>query len=255
MLDLVNNSFSFDSIVKVDDNGKKYIEVPVEVKDEDSKQKVTVFRKLRNEVAVETVSKLYTFLNLSKATIKGSVLGMATLTKENAESVGLKSVKALIKAIFKEYSDNTIDKYIRIGRIFGNDDKSNWREEIEPTTSVSNLDVVLTLFDGKDKECETLAEYKALFDDFYTKYIDTEKIHLWKSQKALKEEVSNILHPAIDGTFKDVTETSAETSAENKKESPKESATALIQALTVIFKSNKNAKKALAILVEECNKL
>ena len=85
MLDLVNNSFSFDSIVKVDDNGKKYIEVPVEVKDEDSKQKVTVFRKLRNEVAVETVSKLYTFLNLSKATIKGSVLGMATLTKENAE--------------------------------------------------------------------------------------------------------------------------------------------------------------------------
>lgn len=246
-----------------------FVEVPVETKDERTGEKVIVMRKVRNELAVNALVSIEQLLFIAGKSTKGLVLGMAKLTKAHAESIGLKSVKALLRNKFgKELDVNTIEKYRRIGLLFAADrrDPNNyeWREGIDPDVTVSNLDVVMTLFDLKGKKINlemcSDSELDALYDNFYGQYIVLDKIHLLATQKTLKEEVKEILNPSIDGYAieKDVDETSegegecegecegeGEGEGECKTDNAQESALNAIMILQTLFKDNKEAQKAL----------
>ena len=252
-------------LVKVETTGnitRNYIEIPVEIKD-DNGDKVTVYRKLRNELAVTSMATLEIIGELRKKSLKMLVLAMAKITDEHAQSTdkSLKTARALIKAKYPEYSDNTINKYRRIGLLFSNDTESatdySYTSFIDEDVSISNLDVILTLFDGLDVEKATKAERNKAVADFYDKYIITDKIHLHASQKDLKKEVHDILNPAIEVEAKDVTETATgtETATETATDSTAETAQKAITALALIFKGNTTAESAISVLMAELNKL
>ena len=189
----------------------------------------------------------------------------------------LKTARALIRAKYPEYSDNTINKYRRIGLLFSNDTESatdfSFCEFIDEDVSISNLDVILTLFDGLDVEKATKAERLKAVSDFYGNYIATDMIHLHNSQKELKKEVHEILNPAIEVEAKEVDEKSTDveqekstdveqeksTDVEHEKstdvDSTAETAQKAITALSLIFKGNSEAEKAISILMVEINKL
>ena len=251
-----------------------YVEIPVEMKDDKTGEKKLVNRKIYNEVAVSALVSIEQLLFISGKSTKGLVLGMAKLTKAHAESVGLKSVKALLHNKFGKLLDvNTIEKYRRIGLIFSADRKDpnnyEWREEIDTEVTVSNLDAVMTLFGLKEKKInlETCsdAELDELFEDFYGQYIVLDKIHLLKSQKDLKAEVHEILHPSIDvecveldSEYTENGEQDAENGEQDAENGEHEETTAetALQALTtlqLIFKGNKDAEKALKKLSELVN--
>ncbi|MBO7716645.1 MAG: hypothetical protein J6S85_23970 [Methanobrevibacter sp.] len=269
------------SLVKSETTGnitRNYIEIPVEIKDENG-EKVTVFRKLRNELAVASMATIDILTELRKKSLKMLVLGMAKITDEHAQSVDktLKTARALIRAKYPEYSDNTINKYRRIGLLFSNDTESatdfSFCEFIDEDVSISNLDVILTLFDGLDVEKATKAERLKAVSDFYGNYIATDMIHLHNSQKELKKEVHEILNPAIEVEAKEVDEKSTDveqekstdveqeksTDVEHEKstdvDSTAETAQKAITALSLIFKGNSEAEKAISILMVEINKL
>ena len=101
-----------------------YVEIPVEMKDEKTGEKKLVNRKIYNDLAVNALVSIEQLLFISGKSTKGLVLGMAKLTKAHAESVGLKSVKALLHNKFGKLLDvNTIEKYRRIGLLFAADRK------------------------------------------------------------------------------------------------------------------------------------
>lgn len=247
-----------------------YVEIPIEEKDETSGQTVVKMRKLRNEIAVSAVVSIEQFLYINSKSTKGVMLAISKLTKAHAESVGLKSVKQLLKKKFGlQLSDNTIDKYRRIGIIFSADRKDpnnyEYRPEIDPDTSVSNLDVVMTLFNLKEREIDlekcSDSEIDDLFNDFYGKYIVLDKIHLLAPQSVLKAEVKEIVNPSITAEYKVLDESEGpetkepeteepDTEEPETEESPIESATHAIQILTTILKGNKDAEKALKKLAD-----
>ena len=237
----------------------EYVEIPVEVKDEKTGEKVVKQRKLYNKLAVNALVNIDKLLFISSKSTKGLVLGMAKLTKAHAEAVGLKSVKALLHNKFgKELDVNTIEKYRRIGLLFAADrnDPNNyeWREGIDSEVSVSNLDVVMTLFNLKENKINlencTDDEIDEMFADFYGKYIVLDRIHLLASQKSLKEEVKEILNPSIEAEaiIKDADENGADENGVD--ESATESALKAITTLRLLFKGNKDAEKALKKLAD-----
>ena len=251
-----------------------YVEIPVEMKDEKTGEKKLVNRKIYNELAVNALVSIEQLLFISGKSTKGLVLGMAKLTKAHAESVGLKSVKALLHNKFGKMLDvNTIEKYRRIGLLFSADRKDannyEWRDGIDPDVSVSNLDAVMTLFGLKEKKINleicSDAELDELFEEFYGQYIVLDKIHLLKSQKDLKAEVHDILHPVIDVECVELDEQDAENGeqdaengeqdAENgeHEETTAETALQALTTLQLIFKGNKDAEKALKKLSELVN--
>ena len=254
---------------------RNYIEVPVEIKNEKG-DKVTVYRKCRNPLAVASLSTIGMLGEFRKKSLKMLVLGMAKITDEHAQSTDkhLKTAKALIKAMYPEYSDNTIGKYRRIGLLFSEDvtDAANYRyiSFIDEDTTISNLDVVLTLFDKFDVEKATQAERQKAVSDFYAEYIVTNRLHLHKSQADLKKEVHDILN-SVDGESKDLDDKNEQGTPEQgtpeqgtpeqgtpeqaKTDSTAETAQHSIATLTLIFKGNKTAEDALAILMEELSKL
>ena len=287
MLDNYNNVADvpiFD-LVKSETVGnitRDYIEVPITTKD-DNGEKVVVYRKCSNALAVSALSTIGMLGELRKKSLKMLVLGMAKITDEQAQAVdkSLKTARALIKAMYPEYSDNTINKYRRIGLLFGNDCANakdyEYNSFIEADVSISNLDVVLTLFDKFDVEKASTKEREVAVSDFYAKYIMTDMIHLHASQSVLKKEVHDILNPPIDGTAIEIDEqastgeqatqatqeqastgeqaTQASTGEQASADSTAETAQHSIATLSVIFKGNKAAEDAIAILMQELSKL
>lgn len=257
----------------------EFYSVDVEVKDENG-NKTIVAKKLRNPVAVASMVSIEQMLYIRSRSQKALVLAMSKLNIEHAKSIGLKSVKALLRSRFgKELSDNTIDKYRRIGIIFANNREDvndfSYREEIESDVSVSNLDVVMTLFNLKERDINleelTQSEVDKLFNEFYEKYIVTDMIHLSKSQAELKKEVHDILNPAIDVEAREIdegeeestkSETSEETTTSEEEVTPEmEKAetiaeyTRSLQSMLVFFKGNGKAEKAIATIVSELAKM
>lgn len=278
VIDDITRSANTD-LVKVETVGsitRSYIDVPVKQKDEEGKE-VVVYHKLRNAVAVATLNNIGMLSEVRKKSLKYIVLGMAKITDEHASSVGLKSAKALIKAIYPDYSDNTINKYRRIGLLFSRSTEDvndfSYMSFIDEDVSISNLDVILTLFEGLKVEEMSLAERESAVSDFYTKYIITDMIHLHGSQTELKKEVKEILNPSITVEAKEVeedtetatgtatetateaTEGATETATETATDSTAETASRAITSLTLIFKGNKVAEEALSTLMEELSKM
>ena len=265
VLDNLNNATNFTTpecaIVKSETTGKitrNFIEIPVTIKDDNGDKKV-VMRKCRDELTVSSLSTIGMLGELRKKSLKMLVLAMAKITDDEAQKVdkSLKTAKALIRALYPEYSDNTVNKYRRIGLLFSNNVENAtdfmYNELIDQDVSISNLDVVITLFDKFDVEKATKAERAKALTDFYEKYIATDIIHLHASQSDLKKEVHEILNPSIEGTAKEIDETAQTETAQT--ESTAETAQHSIATLTLIFKGNKTAEDALAILMEELSKL
>ena len=280
------SSISTFSVVKTENVGtmvKNYIEVPIKEKDENGEE-ITVYRKCRDVVAVTSLQTIGMLSDVRKKSLKYIVLGMAKITDAHAQAVDkkLKTAKALISHVYPDYSDNTINKYRRIGLLFGNNAEDisdfSYKSYIDEDVSISNLDVILTLFNNLDVEKTTPAEREKAVSDFYAKYIVTDMIHLHASQSVLKKEVHDILNPAIEGTAKELdstaetaqtdstaetaqTDSTAETAqtdstAETAQiDSTAETAQHSIATLTLIFKGNKTAEDALAVLMEELSKL
>ena len=260
---------------------RDYLEVPITTKDENG-EKITVYRKCSNALAVSALSTIGMLGELRKKSLKMLVLGMAKITDEQAQAVdkSLKTARALIKAMYPEYSDNTINKYRRIGLLFGNDSNNatdyEYNSFIEADVSISNLDVILTLFDKFDVEKASAKEREVAVSDFYAKYIMTDMIHLHASQSVLKKEVHDILNPPIEGTAKEIDESDEQAQTEQAQteqaqteqaqteqaqteqastDSTAETAQHSIATLSLIFKGNKTAEDAIAILMQELSKL
>ena len=239
---------------------REYIEIPVEVKDENG-NKVVVMRKCRNQLAVSSLSTIDILSQVRTKSLKMLVLAMGKITDEHAQAVdkSLKTAKALIRRKFPEYSENTISKYRRIALLFSNDITSatdfSYISFIEEDTPISNLDCILTLIDLEDVEKASIEERQKAVAMFYDKYIVTDLIHLSASQTTLKKEVHDILNPAIEVTVKVVDdETKAEETKAEETE-PLEEAQLSIEKLKLIFNGNNKAQKALATLMEELSKL
>ena len=252
------------------------LQIWVEKKGENG-EKTSVARTLRNEVAVNQILNIAVFDAIENGCVKNKCIGMSRVEKKDAESVGLKSAKQLINKIFPKYSENTINKYRRIGKIFGKPfDKENpnsyeWREGIDFEVSVTNLDAVLTLVEG----CENVddmseKELAKAYEVFYKKYIVTDRIHLLATLKTVRSEVDEIKHPSIiDGVSTEVENTDDTTNVENTDdttnventddttnvESPIESALNCVATLSIIFKKDSKVKKALEVITEAIGKL
>ena len=248
---------------------RDYVLIPVQTKDENG-NKITVMRKCRNELAVNSLATIDVLTQVRGKSLKMIVLGMAKITDEHAKSVdkSLKSAKALIHAKFPEYSENTIQKYRNIGLLFSNNvnDSADFSYIgfIDEDISISNLDVVLTLIKLESIEKASVEERQKAVADFYDKYIATDRIHLSKSQNDLKDEVRKILNPDITVEGKVIDEKTedgqtedgqTEETEETEEEVQKEQAQYSIEHLKVIFTGNKKAEKAIAILMEELSKL
>ena len=224
MNDFLNEVNNITALTETTKSGitKSFIEIPVEVKDDDGKKHI-VTRKVYNELAVNTLVTIEQLTYVRKASLKALVLSFGKITDKVAESVGLKSAKALIKAKFPEYSDNTISKYRRIALLFSNNTEDatdfTFCEYIPQDTPISNLDVILTLFKDIDVEKASYEEREKALCDFYDKYIITDTLHLCTSQQSLKKEVREIVNPTIitvDG--KEIDNTEAENNTENNTE-------------------------------------
>ena len=202
MNEFLNEANNITALTETTKSGitKNFVEVNVETKDENGNKHI-VTRKIYNELAVNTLVTIEQLSFIRNKSLKALVLSFGKITDKVAESVGLKSAKALIKTKFPEYSDNTISKYRRIALLFSNslEDASDFTycEFIPQDTPISNLDVVLTLFKDIDVEKSTKEEREKALSDFYDKYIITDTIHLSASQQALKKEVREIVNPTI----------------------------------------------------------
>ena len=163
-----------------------------------------------------------TFATLSTMSIKGLCVAMARLTTKIAEKAGFKSVVDMVAEKHNNLSKNTLSKYRRIGLIFGDTqaDGYMWRTFIPQGVSVSNLDVVLTLFDKLDMEKLTPEQLEEKAQEFYDDYICTDRISLTATQKVLKEQVRLIKNPPIEG--KVITETEGNDTDEQAQEQAQE---------------------------------
>ena len=155
---------------------------------------------IRNQMEVQRLLDFDFFADCDTMSTQGMCITSARISKKTAEKAGYKSVVDMLHAIHPTLSKNTLGKYYRIGKIFGDVDGDGykWRVGVPTGTSVSNLDVVLTLFDKVDVDKLTDKELSDKFDDFWQEYIVGDKIHLQATQKVLKEEVRNIKNPPID---------------------------------------------------------
>lgn len=187
-------------------------------KTKDGVQNTTV--EIRDTKAIATMLDVDMFASLGTIQQKGLSVSLGRLSKKTAEKAGFKTVVDMIAERHSNLSKNTLQKYRRIGLLFG--DKSAdgylWRSFIPQSVSVSNLDVVLTLFDKLDLEALTEEQLEEKAYDFYEKYIVEDKISLLATQKVLKEQVRNIKNPPIEGKAKVVSDTEQEQEQEQAQE-------------------------------------
>lgn len=217
---------------------------------------------IRDKYAIATMLDIDTFTALSTMSLKGLCIAMARLTKQTAEKAGFKSVVDMVSEKHTNLSKNTLQKYRRIGLLFGDisEDGYMWRSFIPQSVSVSNLDVVLTLFDKVDVEALTQEKLEERCQKFYEEYIVTDKISLTATQKKLKEQVHLIKNPPID--VKTVTvndneqaqEQSTQDNDEPKQDTPETQAQEQTEtvrlAISTIAEYYKNNPKVSPIIME-----
>lgn len=126
------------------------------------------------------------------------------ITPEDVAKIGYTSVVAFISDCFGTQLDtNTIQRYIRIARIFADytADGYQWKAPISKAVSVTNLGQIISLvFEGitdKDKKDVyklTESERNSLFDKFVEKYKPDEDggLPLQGTNKALRKYLSDL---------------------------------------------------------------
>ena len=184
------------------------ITIKYEVKKDGETKLVT--RTIDNPKLVTTLTNIDKLSVMNNVSLSLIVLSMGMVDNELAKKYGFKSATDLLKKKYaKTWSDNTILKYYNIARVFGDfsGDSPKFRSELDDDISISNLDVVLTLCKDYDK-AKTLDEFTEVFNIFWNTYVSTGLIHLYNTQKKLKEEVEKAKKGVIDGVAKDVTKKS-----------------------------------------------
>ena len=170
----------------------------------------TVTRTIDNPKLVTTLTNIDKLSVMNDVSLSLIVLSMGTVDNELAKKYGFKSaIDLLRKKYVNKWSDNTIGKYYNIARVFGDftGDTPKFRAELDDDISISNLDVVLTLCKDYDK-AKTPEEFTEVFNTFWNTYVSTGLVHLYTTQKKLKEEVEKAKKGVIDGVVKDVTKKS-----------------------------------------------
>ena len=149
------------------------------------------------------------------------------VTLEDVEKVGYSTVPAFINDCFGSTLDtNTIQRYIRIGKVFGDytADGYKWKAPISQAVSVTNLGQIIALVfedvpkDKRDVYKLSATELNNLFDAFCEKYHpDMDNgMPLQGTNKALRKYLADLKadKDTIPTTAEDVTDN--EPSAENE---------------------------------------
>ena len=184
------------------------ITIRYEVKKDGETKLVT--RTIDNPKLVTTLTNIDKLSVMNNVSLSLIVLSMGMVDNDLAKKYGFKSATDLLKKKYaKTWSDNTIVKYYNIARVFGDfsGDTPKFRSELDDDISISNLDVVLTLCKDYDK-AKTPDEFTEVFNTFWNTYVSTGLVHLYNTQKKLKEEVDKAKKGVIDGVAKDVTKKS-----------------------------------------------
>lgn len=224
-----------------------------------------------NLTTMQVVNAVQFFANVGKLSNKAIATEWGRVTVDLAKSEGFKTPAEMIKSIFPEYTNNTINQYRRVGQFFcireevEIDGKKSvnyrYRAGIDESVNITNLTQAISLAKLPDNfEKLTKEEVDKIYSEFYKEYIESCKINLNLPQSELKKQIKTVLsdNNAIDGTFTDKTDKKAEESnnkaeesanSENKaeeseketnvvKESTKKTASEAVILLSVIFKGN-----------------
>lgn len=125
------------------------------------------------------------------------------LSIADVEKIGFSSVTAFINEIFGSSLDsNTINRYVRVGKVFGDytSDGYRWKEPISQAVSVTNLGQIIGMvFEDLPKEKRDVyklsrAELNTLFDNFCEKYRPDEDggMPLQGTNKALRKYLNEL---------------------------------------------------------------
>ena len=161
------------------------------------------------------------------------------VTPADVEKIGYSSVPAFIMDCFGSALDsNTIQRYIRVGKVFGDytSDGYKWKAPISQAVSVTNLGQIIALvFEDMPKEKRDVyklsdTELNQLFDRFVEKYRPDEDggLPLQGTNKALRKYLNELKAEAnvipttaeeVESTPADDIELTPEVEAEDKRES------------------------------------
>lgn len=149
----------------------------------------------------------------------------------DVEKIGYSSVSAFINDCFGNALDsNTINRYIRVGKVFGDytADGYKWKAPISQAVSVTNLGQIIAMVfedlpkDKKDIYKLSEKELNDLFDEFVEKYRPDEDggLPLQGTNKALRKYLNDLKAKAeeIPTTAEEVTETTETETAETETE-------------------------------------
>ena len=157
---------------------------------------------------------------------KALCLECGRVTPADVEKIGYSNVPAFINDCFGNALDtNTIQRYIRVGQVFGDytADGYKWKAPISQAVSVTNLGQIIALvFEDVPKEKRDVyklsdTELNALFDAFVEKYRPDEDggMPLQGTNKALRKYIAE-LKADKDTIPTTATETTGEQTAEEQ---------------------------------------
>lgn len=221
------------------------------------------YKTAKSELTMSFINSVNFWSKVGKVAPRNIAIEMAQVTDEMAKSEGYKSVKEMIKSIYPNYTDNTINGYRRAGWFFGvkeTDEKGQvhyrYRNGIDDDVSINNLTAVLTLCNiPKDYQKLSTDEVNGLYKAFYEKYILSGEINLSEHQAELKKKVGK-LNNTIDGDYevksdnsdnsdksdnsenKTVDKNSKSSTESVKSDDVKTTAINSVNALALIFKGN-----------------
>ena len=179
-------------------------------------------KELTVQALKQTVVTAQTLIAYSKVSNMALSCEMGKLTKGGVERDGFKSVTSFIKQAFGAQQDvNTLGRYYRVGRIFGDPATHTWKRPIPADVSITNLGVCLSLIDTSDIDKWTDAECAKAFNTFMDLYVYTDKIALRSSLQTIRKDVKAILNPdtePIPTTAQEVQEQAQDGQQEQEQE-------------------------------------
>lgn len=189
----------------------------------------------------------------------------------DVEKIGYSSVPAFIMDVFGTALDsNTIQRYIRIGKIFGDRtaDGYKWKEPISQAVSVTNLGQILALvFEDLPKEKRDVyklsdSELNQLFDSFVEKYRPDEDggLPLQGTNKALRKYLNELKADknVIPSTAEEVDSTPEESAEEEvtpemEAEAKREAWTLSLNDIMASNADNAEVEELVIALMEKLN--
>lgn len=183
------------------------------------------YKRAKSLATMSFINSVNFWAKVGKVAPRNIAIEMAQITDEVAKSEGYKSSKEMIKSIFPDYTDNTINGYRRAGWFFGVKEVDEngqihyrYRNGIDDDVSINNLTAVLTICNiPKDYQKLSTVEHDALYKVFYENYVLTGEINLSLPQSELKKQISAIQN-TVEGNCADKTNNSDNSDNSNNSE-------------------------------------